>query len=230
VFPQVVAMAEAEPSGEMQEDACGIAENARCSYSYSPCPSCGVVTSLSGKLEVRRRNGTMWCDAIEGTAFGRGDTLRLCNKPGEQGKCRIVYYNAGITLDCFTDTQFQAVTIDLKPLPGAQRKTAIDLSRGKVHYLVERSSNAVDIAVNGASLSVPGAEFIAERKDGEIEIRVIFGRIEFTPEGGNKPLEFIAGETARFPVSGGNPSEKAKFDPGTEEMWWESLKQSFPES
>lgn len=217
-----------EPARKMSgigadEDACAL-EGIRCSYSYNPCPSCGVVTSIFGSVKIRRKGSSSWCDAKEGVAIGAGDNMKICGKGKEKGRARVVYYNAGITQDTGPDTSFKISQMDLAPLPEATKRVVDTQFNGSLHYVIERGSEAVEISFGPVVAVVRNAEFSVDAKgspeSAEYAFKAFAGSIVLQAA---ETVKLSEGQSCTFNTETGAFSPPAAFAKEKEDAWWAGL-------
>lgn len=212
---------------EGEADACG-KERIRCSYSYNPCPSCGVTTSLFGSFEIKRRGSTNWCGARQGVAVGLGDTIRICKKGQDEGKARIVFYNSGIAMDMKTGSELKFEKLDLKATPNSPRHITLTGTRGAVHFTVENATEPVELQCGSVTISSRQGEFVFECNDRELVLSVIDGKFQFCGEEAMVCAEVSAGQYCSVVSPGGKLVGPKPLDLNSVELWWEGLNSSYP--
>ncbi|MDD5317558.1 MAG: hypothetical protein PHF51_02375 [Candidatus ainarchaeum sp.] len=211
---------------ESDEDAC-VTSALKCSYSYSPCPSCGVITSFSGRPRVNRKGSSDWCDAKAGIAVGTGDTVKICGKGSDAGKLRLVFYNSGIVQDAGPGTTFKFGQLALLPLPSAPKKVVVESFKGSLHFMVERGTEPFILSAGGFTALIRNADVLLQSSGGKMAFKLLDGKADVQLEAPAETASLSPGQMIEI-KEGGKASAPQKFEPEKEDAWWADLVSKYP--
>jgi len=204
---------------------CGIKEMT-CSLAYNPCPSCGIVTSLVGRLQARRNKSNNWCDVNRNVALGSFDSIRLCAEKDGESKARIAFVNTGFMLDFKTTGEIRFGNVRMTPNPMSPVELEVAKFKGSAHGVINLRPADLILIIGQVGISSQGSEFEVEYSENEAIVKVISGKLKVMTKAG-KPISVDAGMQSRMDLKADKLLQPEKFDLQKEPKWWDGLTSNY---